>query len=248
MFHLFAFSDTITNTANDQVNALTDEVFTIQNNNFLPNDDMYLGAFMALGATINQARLTSPTLRQITPPQIVPVQLSLNPVNDPNYADWLTKPLLVRGGEELQMQATGSSTASTAAVGLGWAFTQLDPIPPYDQYTIYGTSTTAAVSLTWTTVAYTLQDQLPTGEYALISSKVNSTNAIAHRWIIDNMFWRPGMSSDTLITNRQPLWMPPGSLGIMGKFRNTSMPRLQVLVNGTDNAHTIYLRIARIGN
>jgi hypothetical protein len=210
---------------------------------------MYIPSVMVLNANAIQARLTSPSLRQITPPQLVFIEPSLVPRTDPNYVDMLYNPLLVRGGEELAMQATGNSTATTTITGLVWFMDRPDPIPPQgDQITVLGTSTTAAVANSWTQIPYTLGDQLPTGLYALISSLVTSTNAQAHRWIMDNMFWRPGMGSCSATTNRQPLWMQPGVLGVMGNFRNTSLPRLEVLCNGTDSTHTVYMRLKRIGN
>lgn len=248
MFHLFAYLDNITNTANDQVSALNDQMVSIVNNNFQFNQDVYIPAFMVLGTTVTTARLSSPSLRQITQPQLYPVHPTLNPTTDPNYVDYLTRPLVVRGGEELQLQATGSSTASTAVIGLGWALTQVDPVPARDQITLLATSTTAAVANTWTDVTLTFADQVPSGVYDLISSRHVSANAVAHRWILDNEYWRPGYSSDTAVGARQPLFMPPAVLGTMGKFRNTSMPRLQVLCTSTDNSHTVFLKVARTGN
>lgn len=248
MFHLFAFDDTITNTANDQINALNDQIFNITNNNFLPNQDMYLPCFMVLGAGVSTARLSSPSLRQITQPQLYPIHPTLSPTTDPNYVDYLTRPLVIRGGEELQLQVTGSSTANTHVTGLGWALTSVDPVPAKDQITLLGTGTTACVANVWTDITYTLSDQIPSGQYALIASRHVSANAQAHRWIMDNDYWRPGYSSDTTLGARQPLFMPPAVLGVMGYFRNTSMPRLQVLANGTDATHTVFLKVARTGN
>lgn len=249
MYHLAAYYDTITNVTNDPVNALQDDIITVQNNNFLPPQDMYVPAAMILGSTALQARLTSPSLRQITPPQLLNINKAALPATDPNYVDYLTNPLLVRGLEELQLQVTGDSTASTAVTGLVWLMDRPWPLSPMgDPITLLGTSTTAAVANTWTTVTYTLNDQLPTGLYEMHASFVCSTNAQAHRWIADNMYWRPGMPSSANPSTRQPLWCQPGVLGVMCQFRNTSLPRLQVLANGTDNAHTIYMRVKRIGN
>lgn len=248
MFHLFAYDDTITNTANDQITALNDQIVAIVNSNFQFNQDVYIPAFMVLGSGVNTARLSSPTLRQITQPQLYPIHPTLVPTTDPNYVDYLTRPLQVRGGEELQLQVTGSSTANTHVTGLGWALTSVDPVPAKDQITIIGTSTTACVANTWTDVVVTWTDQIPSGVYTAISSRHVAANAQAHRWIFDNEYWRPGYSSDSAFGSRQPLFMPPAVMGTMGQFRNTSMPRLQVLSNSTDNSHTVFLKIARTGN
>src|SRR5262249_19290050 len=109
------------------------------------------------------------------------------------------------------------------------------------------TSTTAAVANKWTTTVLTFQDSVPPGVYAMLWSECQSTNGQAHRWIIPNQLWRPGLPSATALSNRLPYDLYQGIFGTMGVFRSTALPQLQVLANGADAAHEGYLAVTRIG-
>jgi hypothetical protein len=82
----------------------------------------------------------------------------------------------------------------------------------------------------------------------MVMSECQSTNAIAHRWIIPNQIPRPGFPSFAALGSRLPYAMSSGQLGLMGSFRSNDLPRPQLLVNGTDNAHEGYLYVIRVGN
>lgn len=248
MFHLAAFSASVANgTTNTDVAALSDDILTIQNSHFLLPQDMWLAQVVGMGVGINRHRITSPTLRQITQPQVRPVISGATPPTNPNVMFLHKRPIRVRGGEELAYQATHDDAGAQIQVGLIWLMDRADPLPQGDPVTLRGTSTTAATANAWSSITYTLDDQLPAGVYALVSSEVISTNAKAHRWIIDNQFWRPGYLSNTALGNRSPDRQLEGDLGLMGNFRNTSLPRLQVLAGAADASHTVFMRVIRVG-
>lgn len=217
MYHLAAYSASIANgTAYLDVASLSDQILTIQNSRFLLPADMWCPMVIGMGVDANRHRLTSPTLRQITQPAIRPVNVGALPGSDTNYLDMMMRPLRVRGGEELGYQAVHDNAGAQIQVGLVWLMDRVEPLPQGDPITLRGTSTTAATANAWSSLTYTLDDQIPAGLYTLVASEVMSTNAKAHRWIIDNQFWRPGHVGTASPGQRLPLWAYEGKLGAMG--------------------------------
>jgi hypothetical protein len=248
MHHTAAFVNTaLANVANTDIPALSDQILAIQNGHFLPPNDMKLMAVVAASATLLRARLSSPSLRQITQPQVRPINVGTLPVTDPNAQVFFGVTPTVSGLEELAMQATSGVAMTEVFTGLIWLLDRYVPPVQGQIITLRATSTTAAVANVWSGVAYTLDDQLPNGLYALVGSEVQSANGIAHRWIISNQFFRPGGLSVTALGNRTIAQQYNGAWGEWGRFRNTDLPRLEVLANAADASHTIYPQVVKVG-
>lgn len=247
MYHLCAFTEAIAAAAETDADALTDQILTIQNNHFLLGKDMRLMAFWSGSTTLTRVRLSQPSLRMIALPYMRPITQAIIPPTDPNLADLSNFPLTLHGGEEFACLATTALAMGTERfTGLAWLMDSYDPAPQGEAYTLRFSSTTALVANTWTDLSLTWADNIPQGLYAAIGSEVQSTNGIAHRWIFDSQYWRPGHLSITGLGNRSAAQNYNGKLGVMGRFGPTTLPRLQGLGNGTDNAHEGYLSCIRI--
>lgn len=249
MYHLFAYTKLIDNTVDNDVTALNDDILTIFNSHFiLPQNMLMLGA-TGMSATLDRVRLASATLRQIANPYVRPVIAAATPGNNPNMMLLDHNPPTIPRLEEIQMLATSTVAMGTERfTGLVWVSEGIQQIPTGNVYPLRYTSTTAAVANAWTSVSVTFQDTIPSGLYAIIFSEHQSTNAQAHRWIISNQTWRPGLPSFTAWSQRLPYAIAKGQWGQMGIFRSTDPPRLQVLCNGADATHTGFLHVIRIGN
>lgn len=246
MFHLCAYSASIDTTANVDIAAVVDDILTIQNSHFLLPQDLRMLAIYAGSATLIRARMSSPKLRQITQPQIRPINVAALPAANPNVSWYWPNLLTVRAGEELAIQATANPGTTERFNALLWLVDQIRPIPPGDIITLRATSTTACVANAWTTLTYTLDDQIPAGTYAMLGSECVNANGIAHRWIMDGVYFRPGGLCQQAVGSRtmDPVYM--ARWGEWGRFRNTSLPRLQCLNNSTDNAHTMYMNVVQV--
>lgn len=248
MYHLAAYTASIGNTADTDVTALADDILTIQNSHFVLTQPMGLIAAMAMSATLSRAKLASPTMRQVASPFIRPITVAAIPAANPNM--WLVddNPFRLVPYEEIQCQATSGVAMTERFTALIWLQDVMTPIPSGNMIPLRLTSTTAAVANTWTTVTATFADTIPTGRYAMIESECQSTNAQAHRWIISNQYWRPGMPSMAALGSRLPYSITKGQWGVMGYFNSNDLPRLQVLCNGADAAHEAYLHVVRVGD
>jgi hypothetical protein len=248
VFHLCAYTASIGPTADLDVAALTDDILSIQNSHFVLTQDMWLYAALAGSATLSRAKIASPTMRQIASPFIRPISVATLPGNNPNVALYYDNPWRIPWGEEIQMQVTSGVAMTERFTGLVWLGSSIDPVPRGNTIPLRWTSTTAAVANAWTSLTITFADTLPSGVYTIIGSECQSAAAIAHRWIISNQLFRPGMMSLSALSQRQPYAFGPGVLGAWGAFRSNDLPRVQVLCNGTDNAHEGYLHVIRTGN
>ena len=248
MFHLAAYVNAaLGSTANTDINALSDDILTIQNNHFVMNQPTDLLAAAAMSATLTRVKLASPSMRQIASPYIRPIIVGATPGSNPNVALYYNNPYRLVPFEEIQMQATSGVAMTEVFTGLIWVGSTNTPWPSGNVTPLRFTSSTAAVANAWTSVTITFEDTVPSGIYAMLFSEVHSTNAQAHRWIISYQIERPGFLSTVSTGQREPYAMALGQMGLMGRFRSNDLPRLQVLCNGTDNSHTGYLHVVRVG-
>ena len=246
MLHLAAFTEAIDNTANNDVTFLNDEYLDNVNNHARLRSPMSLVAAFVASATLDRVRLDSPTLRLIGNPFIRPINLAALPAADPNLMDLTRNPFALKVGEEIAMQATSGVAMTERFTGLIWLADRIEPAPIGNIYPIRFQSSTAATANAWSTLTITLDQAIAPGEYALVGSEVQSTNAIAHRWIIPDKPWRPGFLSISAVANRTHKLLYEQGLGNWGRFLNTSLPQLQVLCNGADAAHVGYMYMVRM--
>lgn len=247
MFHLSAYTlAALGNTADTDIPALTDDVLLIQNSHFVPANNLNIVAAQVMSATLNRVKLVQPTLRQITTPFIRPIVRGAIPVDLAGVADYRQNPLVAYGQEELAMQATSGVAMTERFYGLVWLCPRWEIPAPRAPFLLRGTSTTAATTGAWTTLTTTWQDTPRSGNYQVTGLLVQSTNAVASRLIFEDQVWRPGAPSITAINNQASYYFLYGNMGVYGRFNAYRPPVVQVLANGADATHEIYLEISRI--
>lgn len=246
MFHLAAYTlAALGNTANTDIPALSDQVLLQANSHFIPAQDLQIIAATGLSATLNRLRLTQPTMRQITTPFVRPFERAVVPADLPGVADYRAAPLMAYKNEELAMEATSGVAMTERFTGLVWLQVRPEPIMLGPVYTLRGTSTTAATANAWSEIAVTWQDTPIAGNYDVVGLQVQSTNAIAARLIFEDQIWRPGALSITALGDQSNAMMLHGGLGKFGTFNAYRFPLVQVLANGADASHEIYMQIQR---
>lgn len=247
MFHIAANFVALGNTANTEVPALQDDVLQIRNSRHIPTQDLQMVMAYSSAVTLLRTRLQTPTVQKIALPFIVPVGVALLPPTDPNFADYRDTPFMLRQDEGIVWQSTDSAAGPNNHYILSWLTPGLRPAPKGNIFTLRGTSTTAAVASTWTTIATTWDSELPAGWYSVIGGMYHATNALAFSLIFENQYWRPGGLGGASAGIRPPLPQLKGGMGEWGRFRSLTPPTIRVLNDSTDNAHTIYLDVVRVG-
>lgn len=247
MFHCCANFVALANVANTNVPPIADGIIAISNAHFLPQEDMSILFAYASAVTLQRTRLVSPSNRQITLPFLRPINAALLPPTDPNVGDYRSNPFRLKGLEEFAWESTDSAAGpNNHYVVQGLTRSAIEPMPRGDVFTLTGTSTTAAVAATWTQLAVTWADILPQGRYVCVGMDCIATNQIAARLTFENQWERPGSVCSVAEANRPHTMFSKGGLGVWGRFTSTRMPIVEVLNDGTDNAHRVYLDLIRI--
>lgn len=249
MHHTCAYANAALAALGTDVNTVPvqDDILAISNNRFLPQEDYQIVAAYAQSTTLNRARITSPTNRQITLPFIRPSSAATSPPTDPNVADYRVQPFQIQGLEELGIEASTDLGAATEVFVAGlWLQKQFTPPPRGNIFTLRGTSTTAAGILLWTNLAVTWADSLPEGLYAVVGLEVVGVTELMARVILENQIFRPGSLASGLVGSRTHEMFRMGRLGNWGQFRSTRMPIVQVLNLAATAVHTVYLDLIRI--
>lgn len=246
MHHLVAYRASVTQNTDTDLTALTDQIMAIQNGHFLPQADMPLLFAAACSANLARARLVSPTFRGITTPFVRPVSAAANFGYPQRLVDYTEENLVARRLEELQVNVFQTGAAAENVTVILGLLTQREAAPMGSCYTLRGTSTTAATSGAWSDISVTWADILPAGTYAVIGGEVQSSNALAHRIIFENQYFRPGGLSVTGLGNGADKLFRMGGLGTWGRFNSNAFPNLQVLCAGADAAHEVYLDVVKV--
>jgi hypothetical protein len=248
MFHVLAYQGSSHDIVGLDATPIPDDIFTIQNGHFLPQYDLqFYGGYFG-GSILSYVQLVTPTTRQISIPRLVPINAAVVPVTNPNMVDLRLNPLRLRAVEEISLLNTlGTNAGNQPFINVLFVGKSLDPIPQGDILTLHGTSTTAAVVNAWTSLAITYDNTLPAGTYAIIGAQVQSTNAIAHRFIFKDQWLRPGFLSVSSATNRLNWDYYRGAMGLLGTFTTTTYPTLQVLCASADATHDVTFSIIRVG-
>lgn len=248
MFHMSACTLALGVGSDFDMPVVSDDIIPSTNSHLFLQQPMDLIAALVFSPLMDRAKLTSPTLRQIAPPYLRPVFNGTTPPTNYNAGLFDDNPVRLPAFEEIQVLATSTIGASTERANALLVLRQVDePIPPGGWTPLRFTATGTAVANAWTTLTTTFADSIPSGTYTMCISECFGTTQVAHRWVVSNQYWRPGFPSFTTAIMRHPYAVSKGQWGKMGSFKNTDLPRLQVLCNSADTAYTGYLSVIKTG-
>lgn len=246
--HTAAYFETglASGTASD-IPAVFDSVFTISNNHFLIQNARQLLWAYSSGLNLQNSSIQSPTIRRVTKLGIDPFNQAVLPATNPNILDLSKHPFSLPPLEELQ-NIVSDNTGTTDTVYTVFTSTPaVIPCPPGNIFTFHGTSSTPAVQGKWTTVIPVWDTILPSGDFAIVGGRMQSTNGIAFRVLLHGKSDRPGGLAVTSLGNRPPYLQRNGFLGEWGRFNAFTLPYIDVLCNGADATQDIELEIVQVG-
>lgn len=246
MYHTSAFFAAVGNaTNNTQIPVVQDDVLTTRNNNLFPAEDFRLQWAYGGNDDIFGARLVTPDWRVITPPNIMPINPTDQPGDDPSIADYRANTLRIRGGQELEAQGSDTSAATPIVVIIGYA-DRPTPAPAGDIFTIRAASTSTAVAGVWTNMALIFDDTLPPGVYSIVGGFAFAATGLGFRLRIPGQLQRPGGLCMTTVSQKPPKFFLKGGLGEWGRFPNDTLPEVELLATAGDTAMTLFLDVIKI--
>jgi hypothetical protein len=248
MWHTVAYAKSVANGGTDvNLAAVAENALIVgTQNGFRLLENMFLMTAWSLPNNGTGFRLTSPKFAQFSKIEVLPVGPGPKETDGVLIASWPYRAPVFRPQEEVVASCDTGGTAAAVETLIACLAKSIEPPNPGEELTVKWTSTVAAVANTWTLLgAPTLAIVLPEGSYEMIASFLQSTNAQAHRWIFSGQFYRPGFPSTTAFTNRQWAGCYDYRQGIAGTFSNITLPQCEVMVNGTDNSHTGFMRVRK---
>lgn len=245
-FHVAAFTGALNSAVYVQVPALADQILTIgPSGGFLLQQDMQVNWSFAAAAALARARLITPTWRAIQIPQIEPIQAVLATPTDPNVMDARAVPLKGAGLEELTLEVAQSAAGATQAYGLVALSRGLRPVPPGPMFPMLFACSGTTTAQVWSDITITPETQPQEGIYSVIGGSCFSATGKGFRLITDDEPWRPGGLCNVARGDRAPQFQYAGGMGEWCRFRNTAIPRLQVLTNAAETPSFLVLQCVR---
>lgn len=254
-FHLAAYTSVLTSAgAFEPVTPVTDGLLPSTATGFVLPVDMRLVAAYAVNTALMRARIVAPGLQRTAFPLIRPVSRSLPEQTNPKVMDIVSHPLGLAATENVSVEVLTNPPPSRA-YALLWLCRKLTCVPPGEKFTLRFTSIQAVTANVWSSIGtVTLDQSLPSGQYAIVGFEHWSDNAVAARLLLPGSTMRPGtlsMAGGAGIfpaQNRTDPLFYEGGLGVFGFFNSFAAPQCEVLATAADTAHEGYLTVIRTGD
>lgn len=248
MHHLLAFySSLAVSLTNAKLNAVEDGQYTIANSNFLLNERHIVQRAYCLSNGGIDARIVVPSMRAVTLPRVHPIDKNTAPANDPSVLRYRDNGPALLASEGVSMEMSTDATGTVASYGLLWVAPRFAEAPRGPVFTLKATASIVATVGTWGRGSMTLENDLPSGNYAVIGMDCQGANALAMRLRFPGGTMLPGVLAEQadgeFLTDHQRF----GRMGLFGIFNSVQLPTLEVMAFGTTTTQTVYLDIVRVG-
>lgn len=193
------------------------------------------------GASITEARLTSPSILKVFEHQVSPLNVGAEPLSPLPYADMGENPLDLVATEAVRCRMRGTEAGAEYKVMLILLGEKaITPVKlPYR--TVRATSSTTLTAYAWTNGSLTFDQTLPAGKYRIIGMRAQSAGLIAARLVIPGFAWRPGVIGFDSNADIDPLRFRFGGMGVLGEFSHDSPPTVDFLSSSADTSEEVWL-------
>lgn len=256
-FHVSAYSESLGNVTNNDVNAVVDDVLTVRNSHLILTEPYNVLMAWAFGSTLSRIRFGNVALTQLGSNHIWPVDISATVPDDPAIMDIRRYPLELPQDEEITLEATTSAVGPAQAGAVLWLGTpswNANLPVGLDRFVTRATAVVAAGSeTTWTALSeMTFERDLYNGTYAVVGASVVAANALAFRLrfpdvpSVGGKQLRPGgLVQDTASLNPHMTWL--SGMGEWGRFHTFSPPQVQVFADAAGGTYDIFLDLVYLG-
>lgn len=215
---------------------------------FVPEWASKLAIVFGAGASLQEIRMTSPSLDVTWNPDLSPVNRgSVTPSSPVPLADLREHMLSLEPTEQLNAQIVGDDAGTAEQYTVIGAFVDsIDAVPSGEIKTVKATGSTTLDTNEWTAVPLTFEQQLPAGTYAIVGMRAESSGAQAARLIIPGSQYRPGVVA---VNAKGDLGHPAfreGGMGVFGTFGHQTPPKAEFLSTSADSSETVYLDLIKV--
>lgn len=238
-------------TSNALVNvaALADQSITTQGDDILvPSFARNLAGVAAIGATITQARITSPSLRKQSQVDVAPINVAAEPSAPTPWLSMWDRPRALVVGEGLRAQVAENAAGAERETVLVWlASDDAPPVPEGPVETIRVDFTTTLGANVWTIGTGTVAQQQNAGRYAIVGMRAESAGLKAARLVIPGSEYRPGCIGYDANGDVEDARFRRGGLGrVWGEYEHTFLPQVEFLSVSADTSETVWLDVVLV--
>lgn len=245
MFHLCGFHENINTAVLDYVLGIADPRLRIVGDDVIvPREIPNLLGCMAIGATITQAQLLSPSLRRLALQDVDPLNVGAEPLDTqfPTvFHDWFDRPIPLDPTEALNARINQGAGAAERETVLVWLGTGVEELPEGKMFTVRCTNATTLTAYTWTNGALTLSQTLPAGAYAVVGGRAYSAGLIAFRLVFVGADWCPGAVGVDATGDQDVKRFRYGGAGVWGTFEHDHPPTVDFFSASGDSAQVVDL-------
>lgn len=235
MQHLLAFSSQPGNvTVYTQINAVADQLYTRQNNEFQIPKRCWVPWYAGGLANATAMRIFTASLRLRGNPQVMPIGVATFNTRSPQYVDLTEDPLMLVEEENLRVEAIHPN----AGADIARCFISVDQLKPnfninYRQGRwVRATTSITTVAEGWSNLgALTLDDVVEGGSYACYGLICMEPTVLAGRLVFQNQHERPGTLGILALADDSMFAMKNTNLGLMGVFDTYSLPQFEGFAN-----------------
>ena len=196
----------------------------------------------AWGKDLTLARLVSPSLRRLANPDICPIDKADVPTSNPPFHDFFEAPIPLEVSEALTFQGAEDFTDGGEMACFVWLGDAITPAPTGKIFTVRSTQTiTATTPDVWNNRAFTLDQSLPAGRYAVVGARAQSTYLRAFRFVIVGESHRPGAIGFAADGNIAPPRFRNGRAGLWFEFEHNAPPTIDLMPSTAETAVSIWL-------
>ena len=228
--------------------ALFDQATNQFNSRYVFQEDRRIVAAAAYGVNISAARITTPTLRLLSFPEIFPLNTTLAPVGLSEIQQPGSNGPMVLRNDEMAVQTSNADAGIQSNIALIWTDPAPRPAPVGATTTVKCTGALAAVINAWTAGPLAFVQQLPAGRYACTGFSCAGAGLIAARLIFPNQPTRPMVQALQAVTNVQINEWRFGAHGLLGEFHTYAPPQLEILASAANTAQQVILDLIRLGS
>lgn len=248
MLHMIAYGGALsaTSTSFQNLPGIADPTVTVSGNIiYVPTISNLVGEFL-IGASVSRGELRAPSILDLAPLDVSPVNASATPSNPTVYSPHYTEPFKLVPTEGLQAYAiNSSSTTDKQSIIVELSDGAVAPVAPTECFTTRATFTVPSGNYSWQNAALTFDNALPVGTYDLIGARVEVANGIAARFYPNGGTFRPGV---TVRQSKSDLDVPferRGGKGVLFTFNQLTPPTIDLYHNGATGTGVVFLDLVK---
>ena len=245
--HLLAFNASIATATTAEVTAVTDDIWSIQTGRFMAPGPFLLRSAYFQSTTLNRVQFITPRLEALGRDIIRPINRGTTIPSLAGYDRLQNLNYVTKFAEMLYFQASHGGAGSETVTGFMAVDDRVDQprpaVPMGNRFKVYGTSTTAAVANTWTTLTTSWNRDLPPGMYAVTGGTIIGASDLAFRIIPPIGSTRPGWLACNNAGILETDLAYGGQWGEWCRFTGETYPNIQVYCSTTTAAHEVVLEL-----